>query len=587
MNTDQILVTCLIAAMMAVLYSRILAPPVIFIGAGAFLVFTGILTPAESLGGFANESIAVMIILLVMSQIIWRTGFVQWLFGVLIKPSSVYRRFLCQLIPFTGLSSAFMNNTPVVAMMIPFVGEWGRQHEIPASRLLMPLSWAAILGGMITMIGTSTNMIVNSLVIEEGGKGLSILDFTPVGLLVFITGTLYVLLIGYRTFPKRKNPFDRLEESPREYITDLVVDSGSRLAGKTVRKAKLRGLKHLFLIEIIRGSKVIAPVNPDEILREGDRLLLAGNTSAVAEMAENRDGLSLAGNITLPAAEKLDVVEVVVSNRSNLIGKPIRETNFRGRFDAAVLGVHRHGKRVEGKIGSISLQPGDHLILLAGRDFSNATEDSEQFYVVSRIKQIHRIDLGKSIFITGSILACIILGIFGIVPLFTSLLAVTALFLTVRIISPGELKNMIDLNILTVAAFALALGKAVHVTGLGEMLSGSVLGVFHPLGTIGVIAAVYLTTNILAEFITTAAAATIVFPFAAASAAALGIDPLPFYLAVAYGAAANFITPVGYQTNLMIFGPGGYTATDFLKAGLPLKLICAVTAITGLAVFYG
>lgn len=587
MNTDQILVTCLIAAMIAVLYSRMLTPPVIFIGAAAFLVFTGILTPAQSLAGFANESIAVMIILLVMSQIIWRTGFVQWLFGVLIKPSGVYRRFLCQMIPFTGISSAFMNNTPVVAMMIPFVGEWGRQHDTPASRLLMPLSWAAILGGMVTMIGTSTNMIVNSLVMEEGGKSLSILDFTPVGLLVFIVGTAYVLLIGYRTFPKRKNPFDRLEESPREYITDLVVDRGSRLAGRSVRKARLRGLKHLFLIEIIRGSKVIAPVNPDEILREGDRLLLAGKTSAVAEMAENRDGLSLAGNITIPSAEKLHVVEVVVSNRSNLTGRPIRETNFRGRYDAAILGVHRHGRRVEGKIGSIALQPGDHLILLAGHDFSSATEGSEQFYLVSRIKQIHRIELGKSIFITGSILACVLLGILGIVPLFTSLLAVTALFLTMRIISPGELKNMIDLNILTVAAFALALGKAVHVTGLGDILAGSVVDVFQPLGVVGVIAAVYVTTNILAEFITTAAAATIVFPFAAASASTLGIDPLPFYLAVAYGAAANFITPVGYQTNLMIFGPGGYTATDFLKAGLPMKLICAVTAITGLAVFYG
>lgn len=586
MNTDQILVTCLIAAMIAVLYSRMLTPPVIFIGAAAFLVLAGILTPVQSLAGFANESIAVMIILLVMSQIIWRTGFVQWIFESLLRPSNRYRSFLCQMMPFVGGSSAFMNNTPVVAMMIPFVADWGKKNNTPASKLLMPLSWAAILGGMVTLIGTSTNMIVNSLVIENGGESLSILDFTPVGLLVFTVGMAYILLLGYRTFPKRKNPYDRLDESPREYITDLVVERGSPLAGKTVEQAKLRSLKDLFLIEILRNGEMIVPIAPDFMLEEGDRLLLAGKTSAVAEIADNRQGLALGGKVTMPTAEKLHVVEVVVSSRSTLTSRRVKDTNFRGRYDAAILGVHRQGKRVKGKIGDIHLQSGDLLLLVAGNDFYSAAEGSEEFYVISRLKQIHKIDMGKSFFITGSVFTCIILSIIGAVPLFTSLIGALALFLLFRIISPGELKSLINLNILAVAAFALAIGKAVQITGLGGMLANIVVETFSPMGTIGVLAAVYLTTNILAEFITTTAAATIVFPFAAASAAVIGTDPTPFYLAVAYGAAANFITPVGYQTNLMIYGPGGYRTIDYLKAGLPMKLLCAVTAITGLALFY-
>ena len=586
MNSDQITVTVLLGLMVILLYSRKLSPPVVFIAATAVLVFAGILTPAQSMAGFANQSIAVMLILIVMSQLIWRTGFVQWIFESLIKPSNRYRRFLCQMMPFVGGSSAFMNNTPVVAMMIPFVVDWGKKNNTPSSKLLMPLSWAAILGGMVTLIGTSTNMIVNSLVIENGGESLSILDFTPVGLLIFTVGMAYILLLGYRTFPKRKNPYDRLDESPREYITDLVVERGSPLAGKTVEQAKLRSLKDLFLIEILRNGEMIAPIAPDFMLEEGDRLLLAGKTSAVAEIADNRQGLALGGNVTMPTAEKLHVVEVVVSNRSTLTGRRVKDTNFRGRYDAAILGVHRQGKRVKGKIGDIHLQSGDLLLLVAGNDFYSAAEGSEEFYVISRLKQIHKIEMGKSFFITGSVFMCIILSILGAVPLFTSLIGALALFLLFRIISPGELKSLINLNILAVAAFALAIGKAVQITGLGGMLANIVVETFSPMGTIGVLAAVYITTNILAEFITTTAAATIVFPFAAASAAVIGTDPTPFYLAVAYGAAANFITPVGYQTNLMIYGPGGYRTTDFLKAGLPIKIICAITAIGGLVLFY-
>jgi di/tricarboxylate transporter len=339
-------------------------------------------------------------------------------------------------------------------------------------------------------------------------------------------------------------------------------------------------------VEILRGDRVIAPVSPQEVLVTGDQLLLAGKISAVAELAAGRKGLSLAGEEAFPKAEKLNVVKVVVSPRSSLNGVKVVNSNFRGRYDAAILAVHRQGRRQEGKIGEMKLRSGDLLLLVTGNDFAKTSAGTEDFFTISMIRQIHNIDMKKSIFITASGFACILLSIFGVVPLFNSLLALVALFLVLGIVSSSELKQMVNINLLVIAAFALAVGRAVHVTGLGELLASSVVNWFEPLGVVGVLAAVYLTTNILAELITTTAAATIVFPFAAASASALGIDGTPFYLAVAYGAAANFITPVGYQTNLMIYGPGGYRMTDFLKAGLPLKLICAVIAILGLSLFH-
>ncbi len=587
MSGSQFFVVGILVAIVVLLYSRRLSPPVIFLSAAAVLASSGIISPSEALAGFANDAIAVMLMLLIISQIIWRTGFVQWLFEAWLKPSGKYRVFLAQMMPFVGGSSAFMNNTPVVAMMIPFVSDWGSRNNVPASKLLMPLSWAAILGGTVTLLGTSTNMIVNSLVVGRGEAGLSILDFTPVGLMLFIGGMMYVLLVGFRNLPIRKSPSERLAESPREYLTNLIVDQGSLLSGKSVEAASLRSLKDLFLVEILRDDTVIAPVAPTEVLKAGDQLLLAGRISAVAELAAGRKGLSLAGKEAFPIAEKINVIKVVVSPRSSLTGVKVKHTNFRSRYDAAILAVHRQGRKQEGKIGDMKLKPGDLLLLVAGDDFAKTTTDTEDFFVISMIRQIHNIDMKKSIFITASSFACILLSIFGVVPLFNSLLALIAIFLIAGIVSSNELKHMVNMDLLVIASFAIAVGKAVQITGLGDLLANSVVTLFEPLGVVGVLAAVYLTTNILAEFITTTAAATIVFPFAAASASALGVDGTPFYLAVAYGAAANFITPVGYQTNLMILGPGGYSMNDFLRAGLPLKLICAVISVLGLSLVHG
>ncbi|MEN8207911.1 MAG: SLC13 family permease [Candidatus Fermentibacteria bacterium] len=587
MTDSQIFVAGVLAAVIILIYSRRLSAPVIFISAAAVLTIGTVITPAEALAGFANDAIAVMLMLIILSEIMRKTGFLEWIFERKMNVSGNYRAFLGQMMPFVAGSSAFMNNTPIVAMMIPFVGDWGKKHGIPVSKLLIPLSWAAILGGTVTLIGTSTNMIVNSLVVGTGHEELPILAFAPVGLMLLTGGMIYLILFAWRLLPARKNPAESFAESPREYVTNLILQPGSVLAGKTVDEAKLRNIKGLFLVEIIRKEKIIAPVSPREKLHAGDELVLAGVTSAVAELAGKYKGLKPTDGFDLPDHEKLEVIEAVVSSRSTLEGAMVRDTDFRGRYNAAILAVHRQGEKLGGKIGEIRLRSGDLLLLVTGGDFGKRAAGSDDLFVISMIREIHNINLKKSIFILIASFSCIVLSILGLVPLFKSLLALLALFLISGILSLPELKRSLNMNLLVIAAFALALGKAVDISGLGELFSETVVRIFEPLGTVGILAAVYIVTNLMADFITTAAAASIVFPFAASAAAALGIDGTPFYLAVAYGAAANFITPIGYQTNLMVYGPGGYRFMDYMKAGLPLKIICAVIAIGGLSIVYG
>jgi len=587
MSISQITVLAVLGMVVVLLYRRLASPPVVFLIAVAILTATDVLSPAEVLAGFASESIAVMIMLITISSVIRKTGILEWFFEKKLRPSRRYRRFLARLMPFVAGISSLMNNTPVVALLVPVVRDWGKRHGITVSRLLIPVSFAAILGGMTTLIGTSTNLIVNSLSQESGLGSMSILDFTPVGLMMLGAGLLYILFVGYRMLPSRPDPADGPADNPREYLVETVITAGSELAGKTLEKAGLRNLKGLFVTEIVRKGREIVPVSPDEVLEEGDTLIMAGDTASVADLVRSSRGLVLRDVSDPPAVGRLDVIEAVVSNRSMLAGTKIRNSGFRDRFNAAILAVHRQGERLSGKIGEIVLKPGDLLLLLSGRDFRKKVDGGSDLFLISKVTEIHNIDVGRSTFILLSPLACIVLAITEIVPLFRSLLVLLVLFLLSRTMTLRELRRSLDMNLLAVAVFALALGRAVTSTGLGEMFSGVVISASAPLGVIGVVAAIFLVTNILAALVTTVAAASIVFPFAAVAAATLGADFRPFVLAVAYGAAANFMTPVGYQTNLMVYGPGGYRFSDYIRIGAPLSFLCWVVGTTGLGLVYG
>lgn len=567
------------------LYSEKFHPAAVFFIAVSIFVLSGVINPSEALSGFSNSSVATIILLLVIGNVIQKTGIISYYFSKILGENIGYRTFLGKMFLSVSSISAFLNNTPIVAILLPYVYEWSKKKGIPPSKLLIPLSYAAILGGTITLIGTSTNLVVNGFAVESGLDSIGIFDFAYVGIPATLVGFLYVFLIGYKLLPEREDPLKSFLDKKKEYIVETIVKDNSNLIGKSIKDARLRNLKGLFLIEILRKDRRISPVSPEEIIEKGDVLIFVGQTDAITDLISSNIGLSLPDFCNIKE-EKIDLVEVVISNNSSLINKKVRETDFRAKFDAAILAVHRNGERLKGKIGEIVLKPGDLLLLLTGKDFWKRAEDTTDFYIISKIKEIFNINRKKGNFVFFSFISLIFLSALNMISLFTALLILIAVFIVTKISTYSEIKKGLDINLAIIAALSIAVGKAIVNSGLSEFIASLINSVLYPLGIIGALIAIYLITNILTEFVSNIAAASIVFPIALTSANMLSVDPKAFVLAVAFGASASFLTPIGYQTNLMVYGVGNYKFKDFVIVGLPLSITYAVICISLLYIFF-
>jgi len=397
LNLDTIIVLAVIIFIVIFLYREIFRPSVVFLIGIVVLSITGILTPHEVLVGFSNEQIAVIVLLLIFGRILNKTSVINLLFDKLFRETKSYLNFLFRMMFGVAGISAFINNTPIVAMLIPYVYNWGKRNKIAESKLMIPLSYASILGGCATLIGTSTNLIVNGLVVESGLESLSIFDFSYVGIPLLFIGIAYILLIGRKLLPAKKDVVEDFEEKTKEYIVDAVVLKDSPLIGKTIEENNLRHLRGLFVVEILRGSKKIAPVKPDEIINEGDMLIFAGMIDTIVDLVNSNMGLSLPKADIIREQEKIDIVEAVVSHNSVLIGKTVKTSDFRKNHDSAILAIHRNNEKLSGKIGNIKLHSGDVLLLLSGKDFWKRVEEWEDLYIITKVKEIHNIDMKKII----------------------------------------------------------------------------------------------------------------------------------------------------------------------------------------------
>ncbi len=580
---DAFIVIVVLVFIIISLYKDIIGPAFTFIIAITVLGVFQILTPSEILHGFANEQVAVILMLLLVGDLFTKTEIIESIFDRIFKKAKSPRGFLVRMMIWVGSFSAFLNNTPLVAMMIPYVHTWSKKNNISASKFLIPLSYAAILGGMVTLIGTSTNLIVSGFVIEqniiEDLKPLNIFDFAWVGLPMFIVGFIYLVFIGYRILPEGKDILSKFKENSREYIVEAEVRSNSGLIGKTITEAGLRNLKGLYLYEIIRKDKRIKAVTHNELIREDDHLFFAGDTENIAEMLNLNSGLTLPLVGMLAKKKHTEVVEVVVSHNSSLITKTVKEANFRGKYDAAIIAIHRNGERVKGKLGSIELKAGDVLLILAGDDLSERAQDSQDFYFISKVKEFNRLDRLKSTVLVGGLILAVILKALGLVSLFMIVLCLLLLLTALKIASAKDIYKNFDYNLAIIIAMALALGTAMTKSGVAEMAAETVISAFKPFGNISLLFGIYILTSLLASFVTNKAAVAIVFPISLTMASTLGLNPMPFILIVAYAAAANFMIPIGYQTNLMVYGPGGYTLKDFIKIGFPLTFIYMIGTV--------
>ena len=587
---DGILVLVVIAFIIVSLYVEIVGPAFTFLIGVIVLGFFGVLTPSEILQGFSNEQILVIIMLLLLGDIFRRTAVIDQLFDRVFRKTKSYKGFMFRMMGLVAPMSAFLNNTPLVAIMMPYVHRWSKNNGIKPSKLLIPLSYAAILGGCTTLIGTSTNLIVNGLVVDQqidpNMDSLGLFEFAWVGVPMVIVGFLYLMLFSNRLLPNKEDVVEDFAEKTREYLVEVRVSEGSPLCNKTIEEARLRNLEGLFLVEIQRTDERITAVSPHETIKNEDILVFAGNTETVADMVKSNNGMVPTQVGMFSRKNHIEVREAVISHNSSLINKTVREAYFRGRYDAAIIAIHRNGERISGKIGNVKLKAGDVLLLLTGDDFNDRAADTKDFYLISKVRDFRKPKLFESILLIGGTVAAITLSGLGFTSLFLALAVLLMVILLFKIASPKDLPKSIDYSLALIIAMSLALGTAMTKTGVAEYIAQFVINIFKPFGDVGLLAGIYIITAILGAYITNKASVALIFPISLTMAMDLGYDPIPFVLVVAFASAANFITPIGYQTNLMVYGPGGYSFKDFARIGAPLTLIYMVVTIFMLWVVY-
>ena len=556
------------------------APELVLLGGVVVLLSLGVLTPEQALGGFSNEGMMTVALMYVVVAGIRETGGVDLLVQhVLGRPKSL-RGALARLVLPTTAVSAFMNNTPLVAIFLPAVLNWAKRLQISPSKLLIPLSYGAVIGGTITLIGTSTNLIVNGLLVHGGKPALGLFDIAWVGIPCSTLGVAYIWLLAPKLLPERL-PASAIFENPKEYTVEMMVEEGGPLVGKSIEEAGLRHLQALYLVEIERGDEVLAAVGPYERLMAGDRLVFAGVSDSVVELQRIkglRPSADHAFNLEDKKHRERVLVEAVVSPQCALIGKTIKEGRFRMVYGGSVIAVARNGQRIAGKIGEICLEPSDTLLLDVRPPFLERHRHSTDFLLISQVSDYLPIRHDRA-WLAWLILAGVVVSATfeWLSMLKAALLGATAMLLT-GCCSVAEWRKNIDGQVLLAIAASFGLGKALEVSGAASGIAHGFLGLVGDNPWL-VLVYFYFLTVVLTELLSNNSVAVLMFPLALAIAEKLGVSYWPFVIAVMIAASMGFSTPIGYQTNLMVYGPGGYHFSDFVRFGVPLNILMGAVAI--------
>lgn len=579
MLNDATLVMGLVAAVLLLMALTRIAPDLILMAALAVLMFSGVLRPEEALGGFANTGVMTIAALYVVSAGLRETGAIRLgthaLLGMPKNPRGAQLRMIAPV----SLLSAFLNNTAVVSMFIPAIQEWCQRLKISPSKLLLPLSYTAMLGGTCTVIGTSTNLVVDGLLQSQHAISIPLFELAWVGVPVLLIGAAYLVLFADKLLPARVGMIEQLEQA-REYCMALSVPPESPLIGKTVAEAGLRNLAFAYLAEVERADRLLTAVSPDTVLQENDCLFFIGAPECALELRNIRGLTPAAGNVG-----KLDIashqrclIEVVLGPDFPGLGQTIRESQFRTRYQAVILSVARQGQRLPGKLGNIALAVGDTLLLEASKAFVDQYRFRRDFLLVSALNDSTPVDYSKAPRAIA-ILACMVaLGASNILSILEAALLAAGVMIAVGCITSSKARRSIDLSVLTVIAASFALGTALVKTGAAASIAGLLIGngALAPWILLGLI---YLLTTGFTEVISNNAAAVLMFPIASAVAEQQHLSVVPFAIAIMFAASASFMTPLGYQTNLMVYGPGGYQARDYLRIGFPLNCVVGLAAV--------
>ncbi|HEX7046407.1 MAG TPA: SLC13 family permease [Gammaproteobacteria bacterium] len=579
MNWDALIaVGTTLACLGTLIFTRVSAANV-FAGALVVLLITGVLETETAIAGFANPGLLTIAALYVVAAGLRQTGAVNTLSATLFgRPRSIGLAQLRIMAPVTVLS-AFINNTPTVATFVPAILDWSRKQGMSASKFLIPLSYAAIFGGTCTLIGTSTNLVVNGMLLGETGREFGFFELAWLGVPSALIGMSYIMLFSRWLLPARIPALEKLKD-PREYTVEMIVEDIGPLDGRTVREAGLRQLPGLYLIEIDRDGTLIPAVGPDELLKGRDRLVFAGVTESIVDLQNTKGLLPATDQVFKLSSERAQrtLIEAVASSSANFVGRTVKESGFRKLYDAVVIAVSRNGQRINRKIGDIRLRPGDMLLLESDRGFAERHRNNRDFLLLKPLDNAASYRHERA-WIAWLILAGVIVSAtFGWLDILTAALAGAGAMVITRCCSGTDARRSIDLEVLIVIACAFALGEALDRTGAAHALAMNMLELTGN-NPFAVLAVVYVTTVLMTEMITNNAAAVLMFPLAYAIAGSLGLNFMPFAIAITFAASASFATPIGYQTNLMVYGPGGYRFTDYIRFGAPLNIIMGVTAL--------
>jgi di/tricarboxylate transporter len=565
-------------AMMA--FTRISTDIIMSAGLTLLLV-SGVLLPDEALAGFANQGMLTVAVLYVVVSGLTETGAIGWIVQHILGRPRTARQAQFRLMAPAAALSGFLNNTPVVAVFVPAVKEWARRNNLDLSKLLIPLSYASIAGGTCTLIGTSTNLVVNGLLVEQAGlPGLQMFDLAWVGLPVTAAVLLFVALFSARLLPARQEPLAHGDDM-REYMTEMMVEAGSALQGSSIESAGLRALPGLFLAEIEREGVILPAVEPHERLQAGDRLIFVGAIESVVDLHRIRGLVPATSQVLKLGGARKDrsFFEAVLSDTCPLVGKSVREGRFRTQYQAVIMALARNGVRLRGKIGDMELHPGDTLLLEARPDFSTRQGRSRDFLLVSEVGGFHPPNHQGAPVALAIVSGMVVLAASGLLSMLEAALVAAGMMILSGCTSGRVARQAPDWQVLVVIATSFGIGAALQKSGAAGVLADGIIGLAggNPGATLVL---VFIATAVLTAIATNNVAAVLAFPIALSAAQHMHVGIMPFAITIMVAASASFATPIGYQTNLMVYNAGGYRFADFVRIGVPLTLLVGLVTVT-------
>lgn len=580
MAWDAWFVLAIVLFCFGLLASNRFSPDLVLMGGLTLLLVSGIVSPAQALAGLANEGMVTVGVLYIVITGFRETGGISWIVqSVLGSPGSLAHAQLKVMAPVAALS-AFLNNTPVVAIFIPAIDDWAKRYRLSVSKLMLPLSYAAIAGGTCTLIGTSTNLVVNGLVISETAlPPFGIFDLAWVGLPLTLVVFLYVLASERWLLPERRPAVSKFADA-REYTVEMLVQPGSPLVGKSIEQAGLRQLPGLYLIEIERDGRVLTAVPPHERLQGDDRLVFAGIVDSVIDL-QRIAGLKPATNqvfkLDAPREERR-LIEAVISNTSPLVGKTVREGRFRSIYNAAIIAVARNGQKIHQKIGDIKLRAGDTLLMVSHPAFVDQHRNSRDFYLVGSLRDMQAVRHERAPLAMAILFAMVAVVALGWLSMLKAAMLAAGLMIITRCTTGRIARRAVDWQVLVVIAASFGIATALQNSGAASAIAQWLVSFAQDIPWLA-LAFVFTATALFSALATNNAAAVIMFPIALSTSQNLGVSFLPFAVTIMVAASASFATPIGYQTNLMVYGAGGYRFKDYLYFGTPLTVIVGIATV--------